>query len=123
MAKVCKTAFFAATKSGADVYVGVGSVLADDDPLLKGREALFKEADADAVAPVGLNHPATGRDHSVEFADDGRTVVVDGVTFHTFEFAVEVVEYLTDGDDDTSDQPDGDDDQGDDGQPLSLIHI
>lgn len=105
MSKVCETAFFAATKSGADVFVPKGAVFADDHPIVKGRDAHFLDVgEAEQQTAVQLNAP-DGTPGFPRVEDDGTvtlgpgttldptggTVAHAGETYYTLDRAAEVL--------------------------------
>lgn len=52
MAKVATTSFYAPAGDGTERLVREGHVVADDDPVLEGRAALFVDADDAAATPT-----------------------------------------------------------------------
>lgn len=82
MAKVATTSFYAPAGDGSERLVREGHVVADTDPVVEGREALFTDADEEVspTRPVFVAEPQdpTAFDDSVLFVgDDDEDAPVD----------------------------------------------
>lgn len=105
MSKVCETAFFAATETGADVFVPKGAIFADDHPITRGRDAHFVSTnETDTPGAVQLNAP-DGTPGFPRVEDDGTVTLGPGTildpvlgavahageTYYTLDRAAEVL--------------------------------
>jgi len=74
MPKIATTTFYAPAGDGTERLVREGHVVADDDPVVEGREALFTDAE-DAVTPTRPVFVAEPQDPNVH--DDSVLFVGD----------------------------------------------